>query len=167
MYEGGQVTGPFDEKDLMKRFEAGELLADDQVCDAELQKWVAIGDWLPAVVVAEPPVLLPPALPSNWGITGGEQPYFEALGIAVTRTRLIVGPQTYAMSGITSVRVERRPADVGGGVVLCIFGVLPLLGSLGFFADPRPGEWSTWWAPFFVNFRYRRRAPQFRYLGIR
>lgn len=141
--QAGDVTGPFYEAELMKRFDSGELLADDQVCEQGKEEWIALGDWLASATVSAPPMLLPPAQPTNWGIAGSEQPYFQALGIAVTRTRLIVGPQTYAMSGVTSVRVDRRPPELTGAIALSVVGALPLVGSLGMLIDPQAG-WNWW-----------------------
>lgn len=152
LLQSGDVTGPFYETELMKRFDSGELLADYQVCEEGKEEWIALGDWLAAA--SAPPMLLPPALPTNWGIAGGEQPYFQALGIAVTRTRLIVGPQTYAMSGITSVRVDRRPPETTGAIILSVFGALPVLGSLGMLLDPKPREGWNWWGPLLFWFLF-------------
>jgi len=53
-----------------------------------------------------------------------EQTFFNQNGISVTNARVVIGGQTYAMSGITSVRsIEERPSRKGP-IILGIVGII-------------------------------------------
>lgn len=60
-----------------------------------------------------------------------ESTFLKERGVAVTSARFIVPSQTYAMSGITSVKMFREPPQRGAAIVMLIFGSLVLLGGLG------------------------------------
>lgn len=56
-----------------------------------------------------------------------EKTFFNADGISVTNARVVIGGQTYAMSGITSVRsIEEKPSRKGP-IILGIIGAICLL----------------------------------------
>ena len=55
-----------------------------------------------------------------------EQEFYSDKDISVTTTRVIIGEQTYAMNGITSVRaIEEKPSRKGP-IILGILGIFPL-----------------------------------------
>jgi hypothetical protein len=53
-----------------------------------------------------------------------EATFFQSGEITVTNARFIVGAQTFAVRGITSVRGVETPANYGGPVLVLLFGVL-------------------------------------------
>lgn len=53
--------------------------------------------------------------------------FFEESGVTVTSTRFIVPSQTYAMSGVTSVKLLRRNPAKKGSMVLVVLGLLTML----------------------------------------
>ena len=56
-----------------------------------------------------------------------EKTFFNADGISVTNARVVIGGQTYAMSGITSVRsIEEKPSRKGP-IILGIIGIIFML----------------------------------------
>lgn len=55
-----------------------------------------------------------------------EQTFLNEGGITVTNTRFIAGGQTYAMSGITSVKTLKHTPSKKGPIVLIILGLLGL-----------------------------------------
>ena len=56
-----------------------------------------------------------------------EKTFFNANGISVTNARVVIAGQTYAMSGITSVRaIEEKPSRKGS-IILGIIGIIFLL----------------------------------------
>jgi hypothetical protein len=70
---------------------------------------------------------------------GSEETFFNESGIAVTRTRFVAGVQTFAMSGITSVRMEKTEPGVGFGMLLIILGAVCLLVTFGIFVSTLAG----------------------------
>ena len=80
-------------------------------------------------------------------MTDNEKVYFQEGGVTVTKARFIVPDQTYAMSGITSVKAAidqplKGPAILGGvgvlmmfsgDVVAIIFGFLLIAGAILWF----------------------------------
>ena len=61
-----------------------------------------------------------------------EQTFFNQDGISVTNTRVVIGGQTYAMSGITSVRSIEETPSRKGPIILGVVGILPLFaGEVG------------------------------------
>ena len=54
---------------------------------------------------------------------------FNEGNIKVSKSRFIAGSETYAMSGISSVKSEAVPARAGLPLLLIIFGVIFLVGS--------------------------------------
>lgn len=54
-----------------------------------------------------------------------EQTFFSQGDISVTNARVMIGGQTYAMSGITSVRSVKKEPSRKGPVILGIVGLLP------------------------------------------
>lgn len=59
-----------------------------------------------------------------------EKTFYQDEGVLITNSRCIVLGQTYAMSGITSVRSFMEIPPKGGPIFLTIVGVLFVLGSL-------------------------------------
>ncbi len=55
--------------------------------------------------------------------------FFDEGGIIVTKTRFVARSQTFAMSGITSVRGIETPPSRGGLVFLLIIGLLMIFAS--------------------------------------
>jgi hypothetical protein len=61
-----------------------------------------------------------------------ETTFFQSGDITVTNARFIVGAQTFAMRGVTSVQGVETPASYGGPIFIVIFGlVLALVGFSG------------------------------------
>jgi hypothetical protein len=58
-----------------------------------------------------------------------EQTFFNDAGITVTNARFITTGQTYAMSGVTSVKNLRRDPKRLGPIILAVVGLLMLLGG--------------------------------------
>jgi hypothetical protein len=59
-----------------------------------------------------------------------EQKFFEADGVLVTNTRFVRGNETFAMSGVTSVRAHTVVPPKTGPIILIIFGAIVALASL-------------------------------------
>jgi hypothetical protein len=59
-----------------------------------------------------------------------EQKFFEADGVLVTNTRFVRGNETFAMSGVTSVRAHTVVPPKTGPIILIIFGAIIGLASL-------------------------------------
>jgi hypothetical protein len=96
----------------------------------------------------------------------GETVFFQSNDITVTNARFIVGAQTFAMRGITSVQGIRRSPSYGGPVVLIVVGMLFLFpmgngiqekdtrsvvgfGLLAFILSITGILWSVWKKPTF------------------
>jgi hypothetical protein len=62
-----------------------------------------------------------------------ETTFFQSGNITVTNARFIVGAQTFAMRGITSVEGIETPASYTGVTLLIFFGVILAIG--GFFSS--------------------------------
>jgi hypothetical protein len=61
-----------------------------------------------------------------------ETTFFQSDDIAVTNARFIVGAQTFAMRGITSVQAMKIPASYGGSVAWIFLGaIIALVGFVG------------------------------------
>lgn len=60
-----------------------------------------------------------------------ETTFLRESGVTVTNARFIVPSQTYAMSGITSVKMYREPPQRGLAVLMLIVGVILFVGGLG------------------------------------
>lgn len=60
-----------------------------------------------------------------------EQTFLNEGGITVTNSRFIAGGQTYAMSGITSVKSYKHPTSKKGPAVLIILSLLIFIGGQG------------------------------------
>jgi len=58
-----------------------------------------------------------------------EQVFLNEGGVTVTNARFIVPSQTYAMSGITSVKTYEKTPSRNGPLILIIIGVLMALGG--------------------------------------
>ena len=61
------------------------------------------------------------------GVTMNERVFYENGDVRVTNARFIVGGQTYAMAGVTSVRDGRIPPNRGLALVLIVIGVIFVL----------------------------------------
>lgn len=61
--------------------------------------------------------------------SGEESVFFQRAGVRVTTTRFIVGGQTFAMSGITSVKMVEIPPKVGCATALLLIGIATLVGG--------------------------------------
>jgi hypothetical protein len=59
-----------------------------------------------------------------------ESTFFQSRGIAVTNARFIVGAQTFAMHGITSVQGVETPASYGWPALLTLVGLIIMALSL-------------------------------------
>lgn len=53
-----------------------------------------------------------------------EQVFYDQGGIKVTSNRLVFGPQTFQLTGITSVRAQEIPPNRKGPIILMIVGLL-------------------------------------------
>ncbi len=60
-----------------------------------------------------------------------ERIFLEEGGVKVTSARFIVPAQTYAMSGITSVKSKVEPAKRGGPIIVGIVGLCSLFTGVG------------------------------------
>ena len=60
-----------------------------------------------------------------------ERTFFERGNVKVSNARFIVGNQTYAMSGVTSVKSHVTPPSRMGGIVGLVLGLLVLFGAEG------------------------------------
>ncbi len=58
-----------------------------------------------------------------------EKTFLEQGEIVVTNSRFVVAAQTYAMTGITSVRSEKETPSRTGPIVLLVLGVLSLFAA--------------------------------------
>ena len=58
-----------------------------------------------------------------------EQVFLNEGGVTVTNARFIVPSQTYAMSGITSVKTYEKTPSRNGPIILIVIGVLMALGG--------------------------------------
>ncbi len=58
-----------------------------------------------------------------------ENTFLDEGGVTVTNARFIVPAQTYAMSGITSVKSLKHTPSIKGPVILCFIGLLSMAGS--------------------------------------
>ncbi|SMG12479.1 DUF6232 family protein [Paraburkholderia susongensis] len=59
-----------------------------------------------------------------------ERIFLEEGGVKVTSARFIVPAQTYAMSGITSVKSKIEPAKRGGPIVVGVVGLCAMFAGL-------------------------------------
>ena len=60
-----------------------------------------------------------------------ESTFFQSRGIAVTNARFIVGAQTFAMRGITSVQGVETPASYGWPALVTLLGLVMALSLFG------------------------------------
>jgi len=60
-----------------------------------------------------------------------ERNFFNEDGVSVTNARFIVNNQTYAMSGVTSVKSFKEEPSRTAPMVLIVVGILLALGSFG------------------------------------
>lgn len=60
-----------------------------------------------------------------------EQTFLNEGGITVTNSRFIANGQTYAMSGITSVKSFKHPTSIKGPIILFAIGFLIFIGGQG------------------------------------
>jgi len=58
-----------------------------------------------------------------------EKSFFNEGGISVSNSRFIAGGQTYAMSGVTSVKSFRADPSRKGPIIMGVIGVLALMGG--------------------------------------
>lgn len=56
-----------------------------------------------------------------------ETVFFDESGVKVTNARFIVHGQTYAMSGVTSVKASVTPPSYGGFLVAILVGIVMLV----------------------------------------
>ncbi|MCB0261419.1 MAG: hypothetical protein KDH97_14865 [Calditrichaeota bacterium] len=56
-----------------------------------------------------------------------EQTFLNEGGITVTNSRFIAGGQTYAMSGVTSVKATKNIPSKKGPIILIVLGLLGLM----------------------------------------
>lgn len=60
-----------------------------------------------------------------------EEIFYESGNVKVTNARFVVGSQTYAMNGVTSVKSLVVPANKGLAIILIVVGLLILVGASG------------------------------------
>ena len=60
-----------------------------------------------------------------------ERTFFEQGNVKVSNARFIVGNQTYAMNGVTSVKSHSTPPSRTGGIIAFIFGIVVLFAAEG------------------------------------
>lgn len=60
-----------------------------------------------------------------------ETTFFREAGVTITNARFIVPAQTYAMSGITSVKMFRETPNLVFPILMLVVGALLCLGSIG------------------------------------
>jgi len=60
-----------------------------------------------------------------------EKIFFDQAGVQVTNARFIVQGQTYAMSGVTSVKSSITPPKYGGFVAAILIGLIMLIALEG------------------------------------
>ncbi|SAL39288.1 hypothetical protein AWB69_03882 [Caballeronia udeis] len=53
-----------------------------------------------------------------------ERTFFDENGLRITNARFITPAQTYAMSGVTSVKREIKAANRGPGIIIAIIGLI-------------------------------------------
>ena len=75
-----------------------------------------------AVILASAPVTAQP-------VRATEHTFFEGNGVLVTNTRFVKDNETFAMSGVTSVRSHTIVPSKKGPIILIVLGALVLLGS--------------------------------------
>jgi hypothetical protein len=68
-----------------------------------------------------------------------EMKFYDAPGIVVTNSRFIVGQQTFAMQGVTSVSSFSESPSFKGPIITIIVGLLILLGGLAQGSQGIPG----------------------------
>jgi Family of unknown function (DUF6232) len=51
----------------------------------------------------------------------------QGVPVKVTNARFIVGAQTYAMNGVTSVKAGEQPKKLGGPIVVILLGLIFLI----------------------------------------
>jgi Family of unknown function (DUF6232) len=61
----------------------------------------------------------------------GEKSFFNEGGVSVSNARFIVRGQTYAMSGVTSVKAFRQDPSSAGPLIVGIIGILLVLADGG------------------------------------
>jgi hypothetical protein len=71
-----------------------------------------------------------------------EREFYKGPGVLVTNSRFIVGPQTFTMSGVTSVSSYTQPPSHTGPVILIILGILFSLGGCAQ-ASQGGGSWGV------------------------
>lgn len=60
-----------------------------------------------------------------------EQTFLNEAGITVTKSRFIIPSQTYAMSGVTSVKTYEETPSRKGPIILIVIGAFALAGGKG------------------------------------
>ena len=141
LHRNGQQLGPYSLAALRSMYEQGELQSTDIVWDEESQLWRSVSEFFQHAPPMLPPVIasrLPPQVQSE-----NDTVFFSSGLLVVTKTRFVVGPQTFALSGITSVRAAMFPPDTLGRVLLIVIGVTFALVSLGFFLNLSASNWAT------------------------
>ncbi len=58
-----------------------------------------------------------------------EQVFFDEMGVSVTSARMMYEGQTYAMSGVTSVKSYEKQPSRKGPIILILIGLLALAGG--------------------------------------
>lgn len=58
-----------------------------------------------------------------------EKEFYKGTGVLVTNSRFVVGPQTFTMSGVTSVSSYTEPPLRKGPVIVIVLGILFSLGG--------------------------------------
>lgn len=75
-----------------------------------------------------PPIQPPPLIKKKSEVA--EETIYSDNMVTVTGTRIVVGRTTYALRNVTSVKMVSTPPQIGGAILLLIFGSLILLAAL-------------------------------------
>ena len=130
----GDIHGPVSPSELGHLFKRGEIEANTQICAEGEENWRLFSEvpateqseQLPIATLALPPVMVQPA-PLHFPDTI----FFNELGVMVSKTRFVIGSQTFAVSGITSVDGIELAPNRTGPIVLLIAGLLFLVVYIG------------------------------------
>ena len=144
LHRDGQQLGPYSLSVLRSMYEQGELLATDLAWDAGSQNWLPVSEIFQQQS-SSPPLMSPPQRPAP----PLDSAFFDQGGIGVTKTRFVVGAQTFALAGITSVRGIELSPNRGAPLLLLIAGLCALqlsvfigipmmLGAIVWLSLPKP-----------------------------
>ena len=124
---GEDIRGPNSPDELREMCRRGDITSDTQVLAADGDaSWKRASTILPA---PEPTKTTPPVPPPSRPANQTDAVFLDEGGITVTKTRFVAKGQTFALSGITSVRSVEIPPSRGPPIFMLVIGVLLLAGS--------------------------------------